>query len=115
MRTGDYAAVDDVADRLGDDVLAVLDSLKLNRPILVGHSIAGAELSWIANNHPDRVSGMVYLDAAYFHAFDNGKGVSINEIQELHGPQPPPPGGADLAELQCITEILRTCERNPIP
>jgi pimeloyl-ACP methyl ester carboxylesterase len=29
--------------RLADDVLAVLDSLKLNKPILVGHSIAGAK------------------------------------------------------------------------
>src|SRR5215469_9114511 len=29
------------ADRLGDDVVAVLDSLKLSRPVLVGHSIGG--------------------------------------------------------------------------
>ena len=27
------------ADRLGDDVLAVIDSLKLDRPVLVGHSM----------------------------------------------------------------------------
>ena len=33
------------ADRLGDDVLAVLDALKLERRVLVGHSIAGEELS----------------------------------------------------------------------
>src|SRR5580700_11160465 len=33
------------ADRLGDDVLAVLDGLKLDRPVLVGHSVAGEELS----------------------------------------------------------------------
>ena len=33
------------ADRLGDDVLAVLDALHLDRPVLVGHSIAGEELS----------------------------------------------------------------------
>src|SRR5580692_11792545 len=33
------------ADRLGDDVLAVLDSLKLIRPVLVGHSLGGEELS----------------------------------------------------------------------
>ena len=37
------------ADRLGDDVLAVIDSLKLNRPILVGHSIAGEELSSVGS------------------------------------------------------------------
>jgi non-heme chloroperoxidase len=33
------------ADRLGDDVLAVIDALKLDHPILAGHSIAGEELS----------------------------------------------------------------------
>lgn len=74
-----YAATDNPADRLGDDVLAVIDSLKLKAPILVGHSIAGEELSWIANRHSDRVSGLVYLDAAYSYAFDNGKGSSIME------------------------------------
>src|ERR1700761_3126572 len=40
-----YSATAHGADRLGDDVLEVLNALKLNRPILVGHSIAGAELS----------------------------------------------------------------------
>jgi non-heme chloroperoxidase len=57
------------ADRLGDDVLAVLDALKIERPVLVGHSIAGEELSSVATRHPERVAGLVYLDAAYFYAF----------------------------------------------
>lgn len=57
------------ADRLGDDVLAVLDSLRLERPILIGHSIAGQELSSIGSRFPDRVAGLVYLDAAYGFAY----------------------------------------------
>jgi len=57
------------ADRLGDDVLAVLDELKLNRPVLVGHSIAGEELSSIGSRHPEKVSGLIYLDAGYPYAF----------------------------------------------
>src|SRR5262249_9713931 len=57
------------ADRLGDDVLAVLDSLKLDRPVLVGHSIAGQELSSIGSRHPEKVAGLIYLDAAYAYAF----------------------------------------------
>lgn len=97
-----YSATENVADRLGEDVLAAIDSLKLNRPILVGHSIAGAELSWIANNHPDRFAGLVYLDAGYSYAFDNGKGASIQEMQKIHGPQPPPPGGEDLASFSAL-------------
>jgi hypothetical protein len=39
------------ADRLGDDVLAVLDSLKLNRPVLIGHSIGGEELSSVGSRN----------------------------------------------------------------
>lgn len=51
------------AERLGDDVVAVLDALKLVRPVLVGHSIAGEELSSVGSRFPGRVAGLVYLDA----------------------------------------------------
>ena len=57
------------ADRRGDDVLAVLDALKINRPVLVGHSIAGDELSSVGTRHPERVAGLVYLDAGYSNSF----------------------------------------------
>jgi pimeloyl-ACP methyl ester carboxylesterase len=56
------------ADRLGDDVIAVLDKLKLESPVLVGHSIAGQELSSVGSRHPERVAGLVYLDAGYPYA-----------------------------------------------
>jgi non-heme chloroperoxidase len=85
------------ADRLGDDVLAVLDSLKLNNPVLVGHSIAGEELSSVGSRHPDRVAGLVYLEAGYQYAFDNGKGGSVEEVP----PQPPPSPG-DLASFSTL-------------
>jgi non-heme chloroperoxidase len=57
------------ADRLGDDVLAVIDSLHLTRPILVGHSVAGEELSSIGSRYPDKVAGLIYLDAANGYAY----------------------------------------------
>src|SRR5258708_15387678 len=50
------------ADRLADHVLSVCDSLKLSKPILVGHSIAGEELSSIGSRHPEKVAALVYLD-----------------------------------------------------
>jgi non-heme chloroperoxidase len=59
------------ADRLGDDVLAVADSLGLKRPVLAGHSLAGEELSSIGSRYPERVAGLIYLDAAYPYAFYN--------------------------------------------
>ena len=57
------------ADRLGDDVLAVIDVLKLDRPVLAGHSIAGEELSSVGTRHPEKVAGLVYLDAIYQYSF----------------------------------------------
>jgi pimeloyl-ACP methyl ester carboxylesterase len=52
------------ADRLGDDVLAVMQALHIERPVLVGHSLAGEELSSIGSRFPDKVSALIYLDAA---------------------------------------------------
>src|SRR6266849_6733897 len=99
-----FSATDNPADRLGDDVVAVMDALKLNRPVLVGHSLAGVELSSAANRHPDRVAGLVYVDAAYSYAFDNGKGADVMEMQRLRAPGPPSPGKADLASFSALTK-----------
>ncbi len=57
------------ADRLGDDVLSIIDQLHLDRPVLVGHSFAGEELSSVCSRFPQRVAGLVYLDAANRYAF----------------------------------------------
>jgi len=82
--------------------MAVIVALNLKRPILLGQSIAGVEWSSVANSHPDRVAGLVYLDAAYSYAFDNGEGSNIMEIQKLHGPQAPPPSVADLSSFTAL-------------
>lgn len=60
----------------------MLDSLHLERSVLVGHSIAGEELSSVGSRYPQRVVGLIYLDAAYQYAFDNGKGATMAELEE---------------------------------
>jgi pimeloyl-ACP methyl ester carboxylesterase len=57
------------ADHLGDDVLAVMKALYIDRPVLIGHSIAGEELSSVGSRFPEKVSGLIYLDAATGFAF----------------------------------------------
>ncbi len=82
------------ADRLGDDVLAVMDALKIDRPVLVGHSIAGGELSSIGTRHPEKVSGLIYLEAGYDMAFYESDGNTFrpdintvaNDLLQLYGP-----------------------------
>jgi non-heme chloroperoxidase len=72
------------ADRLGDDVLAVLDALKIERPVLAGHSIAGEELSSVATRRPERIAGLIYLDAANSYAYyDRSRGDWTIDLAEL--------------------------------
>jgi non-heme chloroperoxidase len=61
------------AKRLGDDVVAVLDSLHIADPVLVGHSIAGEELSAVSTYHPRRAAALIYLDATGTYALYNPK------------------------------------------
>src|SRR3954470_1334674 len=51
--------------RLAADIKAVLDTLHLTRVVLVGHSIAGDELTKFASTCPNRIAKLVYLDAAH--------------------------------------------------
>lgn len=89
------------AYRLGDDVVAVLDALHLQAPVLAGHSIAGEELSSVITRHPGRVAGVIYLDAIYPYAFDNGKGWSMDDLRGAQKdlPEPAKPSAADRASL----------------
>lgn len=57
------------ATRLGEDVLAVMNALHIHRPVLIGHSLAGEELSYIGTHAPEKVAGLVYLDAANSYAY----------------------------------------------
>lgn len=81
--------------RLADDVLHVLDSLKLVAPVLVGHSMGGNELTTLASQHPIRINGLVYLDAGAdpkdFPASDPAYMALGNKLPPANRLPPPPP------------------------
>lgn len=99
-----FASTDVGPDRLADDVLTVLDYLRLSKPVLVGHSIAGQEMSSVASRHPDRISGLIYLEAGYPYAFDNGTGPTMRDFQSVTAPQPPPPSERELATFGSLRD-----------
>jgi non-heme chloroperoxidase len=80
------------------DLHAVLDSLALPRVALAGHSIAGDELTAFAGRYPERVRGLVYLDAAYDHS---GVAALIRE-----SPAPPPMLRPDSAAPTAVQAYL---------
>jgi len=96
----------DLAGRVAD-LRAVLDSLRLPRVALAGHSIAGDELTAFAGAYPDRVTALVYLDAAYDHS-----GLPDLLIQ---GPPPPPMLPSDSASVRAVQAYLQRVYGMHIP
>jgi pimeloyl-ACP methyl ester carboxylesterase len=78
--------------RLADDVLEVLNQLKLVKPVLVGHSLAGGELTTLGSQHADRLAGLVFLEALDDPGDELGSDPEwVRLLQKLPArPQPPP-------------------------
>jgi pimeloyl-ACP methyl ester carboxylesterase len=64
--SGRSATGHDINSRV-QDILTVIDRLGFEHPVMVGHSIAGEEMTRFAASHPSRIRAIVYLDAAYDH------------------------------------------------
>ena len=90
---------------LVEDVHAVMDSLHLARIDVVGHSIAGQELTLLAATYPTRIDRMVYLDAGFdYHRHPIVAG----------WPTPPPPTAADSASVAAGLAYTRRLSNAPI-
>jgi non-heme chloroperoxidase len=83
------------------DILIVLDSLHIDRAILVGHSIAGDELSRFAVSYPDRVSALIYLDA-----YSYGSDLTSGRHPPLPPQADPPMTSADSASVASVVAYL---------
>jgi len=70
--------------QLVDDVRAVVDALHLAPVYAVGHSYGGFEITCLAARFPDRVRGLVYLDALY-----SQESWALVAEDPVPGPQPP--------------------------
>lgn len=82
--------------RLVEDIRVALDSLHLRRVTLIGHSIAGEEMTRFAATYPERVDKLVYLDAAYDRvAAESLLAAAIPDAPDL--PAPPVPTARDTA------------------
>jgi non-heme chloroperoxidase len=53
---------------LAEDIRIVLDSLAIERAVLVGHSLGGDEMTLFARKNPQRLMALVYIEAAYNRA-----------------------------------------------
>src|SRR5436190_1721529 len=82
----------DTATRV-EDIRAFMDAMKITRAHLVGHSLAGDEMTQFAAMYPQRVIKMVYLDAAY----DRSKNFACTSDM---------PGGMPPALIRIVGEAM---------
>ena len=94
--------------RLADDVLRVVDVLGLQSPVLVGHSIAGEELTAMGAQHSNRIGGLVYLDALSDPTTDWSDYNALQQkLPPLRNPPPPPLRGETNPTFQARLEFQK--------
>ena len=57
-RTEDFSTA-----RLVKDIINVMDDMNIDNAVFVGHSFAGGELNHLGKYFPQRVKGLIYIDA----------------------------------------------------
>lgn len=90
--------------RLADDVFEVLHSLKIVAPVLVGHSMAGSELTTLGSQHSDQLAGLVYLDALRDPTLDDAEYAVIRKRLPAAMLNVPEPSDADLKSFQAYRD-----------
>lgn len=88
-------------DDLTDDLVDLLDALHVDKVALIGFSFGGNEITRFAERYPDRVSQLVYLDAA----FERSQPEQAAVFDRLPSSRPPAP--SDLLSLESFRQFAR--------
>lgn len=87
-------------DTLAEDLRCFMDAQGIRRAHLVGHSLAGAELTYFGGKYPDRVGALVYLDAAYDWSAEG-------PVDDGDPIQPGPPTAGDQSSVPAFLAYVR--------
>jgi non-heme chloroperoxidase len=103
---------------LSEDVWRVIQALKLSKPVVVGHSMAGSELSFLGQKHSAQLGGLVYLDAnadPMDFPWSNAefRALTIKSMKGAVGP--PPRTAADNASVQAYCAYQQRTGGFPFP
>jgi pimeloyl-ACP methyl ester carboxylesterase len=90
--------------QLADDVLRVIDTIGVQRPVIVGHSFAGEEMHVLGARNPAPVAGLIYMDAA----FDRADGSPDYDSVARTLPPTPRPTPADLASFAALRSFVES-------
>jgi 3-oxoadipate enol-lactonase len=94
-------------DRLGEDVIALLDHVGVERAVICGCSLGGVIALWLAVNHPDRVDGVVLANTGAKVGTDESWNARIAAVRA---------GGTAAVRDQVLGRFLTPAfrERDPV-
>jgi pimeloyl-ACP methyl ester carboxylesterase len=88
-------------DRPAADVIAVIDSLRIEAPIIVGHSFAGEEMHILGSRHASQVAALVYIEAAFNRALD----IPEYDAKARELPRAPTPDVSDRGSIAALRDF----------
>ena len=110
---------------LAEDTFRVMQSLKIVKPVLIGHSMAGSELSFLGQKSSPQLGGLVYIDALADPADFPWSNAEYRELvmkTSKSSPGPPAAAPGDKASVEAYRAFqVRTggvgisAGRNPKP
>ncbi|MCL5049955.1 MAG: alpha/beta hydrolase [Firmicutes bacterium] len=69
-------------ERLASDIVRTLDSLGIEKAIFAGHSFAGFELTYLGKHFPERVNGLIYIDAVQAYEYEPEVGEHCPDVAQ---------------------------------
>ncbi len=103
---------------LSEDVWRIIQSLKLSKAAVIGHSMAGSELSFLGQKHSAQLSALIYLDAnadPMDFPWSNAefRALTMKSMKGTVGPPKPTP--ADKASVEAYRNYQKRIGEFPFP
>ena len=103
---------------LAEDDWLVIQALKLQKPIIMGHSVAGSEMTFIGEKLPSELGALVYLDAnadPLDFPWDNAEYRALITKAANDAPGPQKRTTADNASVEAYQAYQRRIGEAPFP
>jgi pimeloyl-ACP methyl ester carboxylesterase len=103
---------------LSEDVWRVIQALKLSKPVVVGHSMAGSELSFLGQKHSAQLGALIYLDAnadPMDFPWSNAEFRALTMKSTKDAVGPPPRSAADNSSVDAYCAYQRRTGAFPFP
>ena len=96
----------------------VIQALKLQKPVVIGHSMAGSEMTFLAQKHSLDLAALVYLDAnadPIDYPWSNAEFRALTMKAMKRAPGPPKRTAADNSSVEAYQTYQRRAGEAPFP